>query len=70
MVQSSISRKCPGEPRRCLFSNPEPGDDTGVMTFFGLISLPWKQVALAWQSSYVAPKCQMKSGYVALEVAC
>lgn len=32
--QSSISRKCPGEPGRCLFSNPEPGDDTRVMPFW------------------------------------
>ena len=33
VVRSSVSRKCPGEPRRCLFSNPEPGDVTNVMPF-------------------------------------
>lgn len=40
---------------------------TLVWCLFGLISLPWKQVALAWQSGYIAPKCQTKSGYVALK---
>lgn len=34
LPRNSISRKCPGEPGRCLFSNPEPGDDTRVMPFW------------------------------------
>lgn len=35
VVQSSVSQKCPREPLRCLFSNPEPGDDTSMMPFLG-----------------------------------
>lgn len=34
---------------------------------FGLISLPWKQVASAWQCGYTAPRCQTESDYVSLE---
>lgn len=34
---------------------------------FGLIGLPWKQVASAWQCSYIAPRCQTESDYVSLK---
>lgn len=34
---------------------------------FGLISLPWKQVASAWQCGYIAPRCQTESDYVSLK---
>lgn len=40
---------------------------TLVWCLFGLISLPWKQVALGWQRGYVTRKCQTWCGYVALE---